>query len=90
MNKFQFRAVVGFDITEGEAAAILADNNPNRAIDDWLSTMSPARDISVGDGYGLCHAAEQLKESFGKHLADKIVSDRKMLTAPIPVASETF
>lgn len=81
-NKFKFQTTTDFEIDANEAAEILADPFPNRALSVWLNRTPPCpedtdfHDSNQYRGFSL----DQLLAAFGKHLAEQKIAERKQLT----------
>jgi hypothetical protein len=84
-GKFTFTGQPKFEIDEDDAAAILADPFPNKALDDWLIRQHPQSDsenAGVCDrNRNECWELKEMRVAFGNYLAHKKVAERKQLAA---------
>lgn len=86
-TKFTFTGQPKFEMDENTAAEILADPFPNRALDEWMSRQHPLLETDCMAGYDSQRTKswelQQVEAAFGKHLAEKKVAERKMLSPAI-------
>lgn len=80
-NKFTFQVVVDFEISANEAASLLAENEGEKTVSEWLSNHSPVNE-------GLAHYnAGKLKDALGKYLASVKVEECRQLTMSADTAA---